>query len=283
MSRNHYIWTLPRTSIALGDRTAIMGILNVTPDSFSDGGRYFDAATAIARGREIEQEGADFIDIGGESTRPGSTPISEEEELRRVMPVLEALCPTLKIPVSIDAYRSGVARRAMDAGAQIINDISGFRFDPNLAAVARETRAGVVLMHSLGSRNELFAERELEDPAERVRQDLARVAQAAVEAGIPRSSIVLDPGFGFGKMRVEENLELLGNLEALAPLQYPLLVGTSRKSFIRRIIPDNPDARLWGTAATVVAAVMQGAHIVRVHDVREMRPLVDMTDAIVRS
>ena len=283
IKRTPYVWRLSRTTLELGKRTLVMGILNVTPDSFSDGGLYFTAEQAIARGREIEQEGADILDIGGESTRPGGEDITEEEELRRVMPVLEALCPALKIPVSIDTYRSGVAQRAIEAGAQIINDISGFRFDPELAAVARRTSAGVVLMHSLGARGELFTQPVVEDPAGMVREDLAVTAQVAIDAGITRASIVLDPGFGFGKTSVAENLKLLRDLDALAPLQYPLLVGTSRKSFIRRIIPDNTEARLMGTAATVVAAVTQGAHIVRVHDVRPIRALVDVTDAITYS
>ena len=271
--------------MVLGKRTAVMGILNVTPDSFSDGGRYFETERAIARGREIEQDGADLLDVGGESTRPGSEFVSEAEELRRVMPVLDALCPAIRIPVSIDTYRSGVARRAIEAGAQIINDISGFRFDPELATVARETRSGVVLMHSLGARHEMFTAHDLRDPAERVREDLLGTVAAALQAGISRQSIVVDPGFGFGKSGKdgEENLKLLGRLGALASLQYPLLVGTSRKSFIRRLVPENTDARLWGTAATVVAAVMNGAHIVRVHDVRPIRTFVDVTDAIVNS
>ena len=257
-----YTWVLPRTTIELGERTAIMGILNVTPDSFSDGNQYFDANQAIARGREIEQEGADILDIGGESTRPGGAAISEQEELRRVMPVLNALCGLLKIPVSIDTFRAGVARRAIEAGAQIVNDISGFRFDQELASVVRNSQAGVVLMHSRGSRDELFDQPVLEHPAKSVQMDLKKTAGLATEAGIPRSSIVLDPGFGFGK-RGAENLKLLSNLDALAPLQYPLLVGTSRKSFLSSIIQDNSDARLWGTAATVVAAVIEGAHIAR--------------------
>jgi dihydropteroate synthase len=260
-----------------------MGILNVTPDSFSDGGRFLDVNAAVARAEQIQEQGADVLDIGGESSRPGSVPVSEEEELRRVLPVIETLSGKLSIPISIDTYRSRVARIAMDAGAQIVNDISSFRFDPEMASVVRKSRAGVIMMHSRGTREELHRQPPMKDPAGEVRRDLEASMRLAEDAGVERSSIVVDPGIGFGKS-AEESLIVLRNLEALSQLEYPLLVGTSRKSFLRRIVSNGPmveaEDRLWGTAATTARAIFDGAHIVRVHDVAEMRIFVDTLDAL---
>jgi len=277
--RERYNLCLPRTQIELGQRTTIMGILNVTPDSFSDGGRYFAHEKAIARGKEIEQEGADIIDIGGESSRPGSQPVSEDEEMRRTLPVIERLASAVKIPISVDTYRAPVARRAMEAGAQLVNDISAFRFDDNMARVVTEARAGVVLMHSRGSREALHSQGRMSDPVGEVRENLAAAIEGARRAGISSDSIVVDPGIGFGKA-ADESLAVLKSLTVFSKLGYPLLVGTSRKSFIRRITAENPEALDWGTAATVVAAIMNGAHIVRVHDVRQARVLADVTDRL---
>lgn len=260
-----------------------MGILNVTPDSFSDGGVYESVDKAVERGLEMESQGADILDIGGESSRPGSTPISEEEELRRVLPVIARLAPQLKIPISVDTYRSEVAKRALDAGAQIVNDISAFRFDVKMARVARDHRAGVVLMHSRGKREELHQQPPMTDATRQVRAELENAVRAAIESGIRKDAIVIDPGIGFGK-RAEESLSVLRNLESLSPLECPVLVGTSRKSFIRKIVgsaPDRPYDARWGTAATVAVSVMRGSHIVRVHDVPEIRMFVDVLDAIV--
>ena len=280
--RNHYTWTLPQVSISLGERTSVMGILNVTPDSFSDAGVYSAPAKAVTRALEIEAQGADILDIGGESSRPGSTAISEEEELRRVVPVIEALRGKLRIPISVDTYRSEVARRSLAAGAQIVNDISAFRFDSAMAEVAGAHRAGVILMHSRGPREGLHLQPPMQNPVEQVLLDLERSVNSAVAAGIKKAAIVVDPGIGFGK-RAEDSLSLLRNVKALSPLECAVLIGTSRKSFIRkiaRIEPDTPYDPAWGTAATVAAAVAQGAHIVRVHDVKEIRTLVDVLDAI---
>ena len=252
-----------------------MGILNVTPDSFSDGGMYLDVNAALARAHEIEDQGADVLDIGGESSRPGSRPTSEEEELRRVLPVIQSLSGGLRIPISIDTYRSQVARQALAAGAQIVNDISAFRFDPEMPGVVQSGKAGVILMHSRGSREELHKQPPMTDPIREVRDELQLATKVAEGAGIERSAVVVDPGIGFGK-RAEESVEVLRNLEGLTPLEYPLLIGTSRKSFLRTIVRD----RLWSTAATVASAVLRGAHIVRVHDVAEMRTLVDTLDAL---
>jgi len=279
MTRSPFTWTLPRTQIELGRRTAVMGILNVTPDSFSDGGSHFGLRKAVVRAHQIEQEGADFLDIGGESSRPGSTPVSEEEEERRVLPVIEALAGRLRIPISIDTYRSGVARKALAAGAQIVNDISAFRFDPEMPDVVREAGAGGVLMHSRGSREELHRQPPMTDAIAEIRNDLEKSLRVAREAGIPQTAIVLDPGIGFGK-RGEESILVLRQLDMFSKLQYPLLVGPSRKSFIRSISAATPEMLLWGTAAAVAIGVARGAHVVRVHDVHEMRTFVDTLDAI---
>jgi dihydropteroate synthase len=278
--RKIYSWKLSHCELALGRRTAVMGILNVTPDSFSDGGRFLDPGKAAKRAVELEALGADILDIGGESSRPGSTAIPEDEELRRVIPVLEALKGRLRIPISVDTYRSGVAREALAAGAQAVNDISAFRFDPRMAEVVREYRAGCVLMHSRGGREELHLQPPMVDAVAEVLQGLEQAIAAAEAAGIRRSSIAVDPGIGFGK-RAEESLKVLSRVDRFARLECALLVGTSRKSFIRKVVPGSASLDLlWGTAATVASAVLHGAHIVRVHDVREIRMLVDVLDVV---
>ena len=277
--RERYKLCLPRTEIELGRRTAVMGILNVTPDSFSDGGRFFTHDAAIVRAKEIEQEGADVIDIGGESSRPGSQPISEDEEIRRALPVIEQLAGVVKIPISVDTYRAAVAKRAIEAGAQIVNDISAFRFDDNMPRVVAAARAGVVLMHSRGTREMLHAQARMSDPVREVAGSLLSAVENARAAGISRDAIVIDPGIGFGKA-AEESLAVLKSLNVFSKIKYPVLVGTSRKSFIRRITAENLEASDWGTAATIVAAIINGAHIVRVHDVRQARVLADVTDRL---
>jgi dihydropteroate synthase len=259
-----------------------MGILNVTPDSFSDGGEYIEPLKAIKRGREIEDEGADILDIGGESSRPGSVSISAEEEVRRVLPVVEALAPALRIPISVDTWRADVARKALEAGAQIINDISAFRFDRELPQVAAKARAGVVLMHSRGNRDQIHKQQPMHDALQEVSNSLTASIEIALQAGVQRSAIVVDPGIGFGK-NASESLKVLGNLDVFSKLACPLLVGTSRKSFVRSITSDNPEARMLGTAVTIVTAIINGAHIVRVHDVRQMRIAADVTDHILQA
>lgn len=270
---------MTRGAIELGERTAVMGILNITPDSFSDGGAYFDREKAVARGKEIEQEGADILDIGGESSRPGSEPVSEEEEGRRVLPVIEALSNAVRIPISIDTYRAAVARRAIETGAQIVNDISGFRFDGSMPDVVQASGAGVVLMHSRGSRETLHRQSRMEDPVREVAEGLAASVEKSIAAGIRPEAIVIDPGIGFGKA-AEESFGVLKSLKEFSKLRYPLLVGTSRKSFVRLIAREPSEASTWGTAATVVVAIMNGAHVVRVHDVRQARVLADVTDQL---
>jgi dihydropteroate synthase len=277
--RNRYEWKLPRLTIPLGVRTAVMGILNVTPDSFSDAGKYFDHRQAIARGIEIEQEGGDIIDVGGESSRPGSEPVPEEEEARRVLPVIEALVRAVKVPISVDTYRSGIARRALEAGAQIVNDISGLRFDDSLSHTVAQTGSAVVLMHSRGSRETLHMQPRMQEPIREITESLLASAAKASAAGVAAEAIAIDPGIGFGKT-AEESLTVLKNLSVFSKLNYPVLVGTSRKSFIRTVISNVEEARNWGTAASVVAAIMNGAHMVRVHEVRQTRVLADVTDRI---
>src|SRR2546430_4880139 len=258
--RREYVWRLARRALPLGKRTAVMGILNVTPDSFSDGGLYFDPEKAIAGGKQLEQEGAALVDVGGDSTRPGSQAISEEEEMRRVVPVIESLVRALSVPVSIDTYRANVASRALEAGAQIVNDISGFRFDQGLPLVVKKSCAGVVLMHSRGSRETLHRQSRMDDPIRQVTDGLTASAWRAREAGIPVDAIVIDPGIGFGKT-ADESLRVLKDLTVFSKIEYPLLVGTSRKSFIRSMATaPTKEAPDWGTAATNVAAIMNGAH-----------------------
>jgi len=259
-----------------------MGILNVTPDSFSDGGKYFDRDIAVARGKEIEQEGADLIDIGGESSRPGSVPVTEEEEHRRVIPVIEMLASVLKIPISIDTYRAAIARRALEAGAQIVNDISGLRFDDALPPVVKAAGAGLVLMHSRGSREMLHKQGSMENPLNEIMDSLEASVKAARVAGVSNDAIVIDPGIGFGKSG-SDSLKVLKSLSEFSKLKYPLLIGTSRKSFIHSLTHDSLEVGSLGTAATVVAAIINGAHIVRVHDVRATRVITDVTDRILQA
>jgi len=273
--------------LALGERTLVMGVLNVTPDSFSDGGLFVDARLAIARAFEIERAGADILDIGGESTRPGSEGVSAEQELERILPVMEGLHGRLKIPVSIDTQKAAVAEAAAAAGAEMINDVSALRSDAALAEVARRHRLPLVLMHMRGTPRTMqtgpFARDVLVDVASGLRAALAR----ARKAGLAKSQIILDPGIGFGKS-FEQNFELLAYLPKLAALGCPLLVGPSRKAFLgatlaRQGVPMPPEARLWGTAAAVAASILGGAHIVRVHDVAEMVQVARVADAVLHA
>jgi dihydropteroate synthase len=270
----------PARTLVLGERTLVMGILNVTPDSFSDGGKFLNVDAAVARALEIERVGADIIDIGGESTRPGSEPVPAEEELRRVMPVLEALRGRLKIPISIDTMKPEVAEAAASAGAQIVNDVSALRAGPKMAEIARHRKLPLILMHMRGEPSTMqkmpFARNALRD----VTSGLRRALALARRVGVPKSQIVIDPGLGFGKSTAQ-NYELIARLPELARLGCPLLVGASRKKFIGRVLGDVPSKeRVWGTAATVCAAILGGAHIIRVHDVAEMAQVARVADAV---
>ena len=265
-------------SISL-DHPIVMGILNVTPDSFSDGGAWLEPAAAIAHGRAMADEGAAIIDVGGESTRPDAAPVSEDEELRRVIPVIEALAADPGIPISIDTRKASVARRAVEAGACIVNDTSGEESDGSMTPVVAEASAGVVLMHSRGTPATMRSLTSYSDVVADVARFLASWAVSVEAAGVPQDSIVLDPGFGFAKT-LEQNLALLERLDEVLGLGYPVLVGTSRKSFIGAVLDLPEDERVEGTAATVAWAVSEGAHIMRVHDVKEMVRVVKMADAI---
>lgn len=278
--RKRYTWKLPRTDLELGERTLVMGILNVTPDSFSDGGLFADPQKAATRALAIQAEGADILDIGGQSTRPDSRGLTDDEEWLRVLPALKRIAPIVDIPISIDTYQAGVAYKAIDMGAQIINDISGFRLDPAMKAVARKTGAGVVLMHSRGRRDQLF-ERPAPDGAEAVRDELGKTIDGAIDAGIAREAIVADPGLGFSKTS-KTSLNVLKKLDLFSTLGVPLLIGASRKSFIRVDIPVY-EAEVWATAASTALAVARGAHIVRVHDVGRMRVVTEIADSVERA
>jgi dihydropteroate synthase len=277
-------WKLARRTLALGGRTLVMGILNVTPDSFSDGGQFFSLERALARAGEMLSEGADIIDVGGESTRPGGALVTTEEELRRIVPVIERLRAQLPhVLISVDTTKAEVARAALDAGAEIINDISALRFDPSLADEVARGGAGLVLMHSRGTPETLhklppLTTAILPEVTESLRGSIA----LAEGRGVARASIALDPGIGFGKSQ-EQNLALLANLDQLAAefAEFPLLVGTSRKSFIGRLLDGAPvEARLHGTMASVTAAILGGAHLIRVHDVRAAVETARIADAI---
>jgi dihydropteroate synthase len=272
-------------TLTLGERTLVMGVLNVTPDSFSDGGKYHSANVAIEHALAMELEGADLLDIGGESTRPGSSGITAQEELARILPVFEGLRGRIKIPISIDTRKAEVAEAALEAGAEIINDISGLNQDPRIAQVAAKHRAPLILMHLRGEPGSMqkgpFARDVLKDVAKGLRASAAKAAKA----GVAKSQIILDPGIGFGKSHAQ-NYELLQKLFRLAALGYPLLIGTSRKGFLgatlaRQGKPAFPEERIWGTAATVTASILNGAHIVRVHDVAEMLQVARVADCVV--
>ncbi len=302
-------WNLGSRTIELGRRTLIMGVVNVTPDSFSDGGLYFDAEKAVAHAEQLLAEGATLIDVGGESTRPGAgvlapagepvhgesqpaaalrTPVSEEEERKRILPVIRDL--KRRRPdaiVSVDTYKASVARAAVEAGAEVVNDISGFRWDPKMAKTLADLRVGAVLMHTRGRPEEWRSLPPIGDPVLVVKRELRQWAEAAILAGIKRDHLALDPGFGFGKS-FEENYPLLAHFTDLQQIGYPLVAGTSRKSFIGRTLArDGRDApveqRLHGTLATEVALILKGAHIIRTHDVPCVVDAARIADAIVAS
>jgi dihydropteroate synthase len=257
-----------------------MGVLNLTPDSFSDGGLFRDPARAVDMAQEMESAGADLIDVGAESTRPGATPVAAEEEIARLRPVLKSLSQRLQIPLSIDTYKAETARFALDEGAAIVNDISGLEYDETLGPVVATYGAPIVLMHTRGRPDDMYARASYGNVVAEVAQELNDRIQHAVESGIAREQIVLDPGLGFGK-HAEQSLQLLAHVDELAALGRPLLIGASRKSFMNAATgPLEPAARDWPSTAAVTAAVLSGAHIVRVHRVAEMVQVVRVADAI---
>jgi len=277
--RKLFYWKLKQREIKLGERTALMGVLNVTPDSFSDGGKYADPDRAFARALELEEQGADIIDVGAESTRPGSTRVSLAEEMRRLIPVLKRLKGQLATPISVDTYKAEVAERAIELGAEIINDPSGLTFEPQLARVVSNHDAGLVINHTRGRPDTWARLGPMPDPVGAIARDLDAVISRVRHVGIDKTRLVIDPGLGFGK-RGEQNLQIIGRLADLASLDLPIMVGPSRKHFLAL---EDPEETRFATAAAVTASVLGGAHIVRVHDVREMRAAADVADEILHA
>lgn len=279
--KNDLVWKTLRREIQM-NQPIVMAILNVTPDSFSDGGRYSDVESALKAAERMIAVGADIIDIGGESTRPGSSRVSADEEIERVIPVIEAISQRFDIPISVDTSKAAVAKAAVHAGAEIINDISGLRFDPDIAAVAAEHGTGLVLMHSRGEFETMHSQPPVNDILSEVAADFRRSVRLARERGVAKEQIVLDIGIGFGKT-LSQNLELLAKLDKIVNEfeQFPILVGTSRKSFIGKLLNDAPpDRRLNGSLASIAIAVWNGAKVVRVHDVKETTETLKIVGAI---
>jgi dihydropteroate synthase len=279
--RKRYSVPLPSgRALELGERTLVMGIINVTPDSFADGGVRFDAGRAVADGLQMAADGADILDVGGESTRPGAAPLDEHEELRRVLPVVERLAAEAGVPVSVDTYKAPVAAEAIARGAAIINDISALQYDAGLAGVVAQAGAALVLMHNRGRSNDMYREAQYRDVSSEVTGELRAAIRRALDAGVDQGAIIVDPGFGFAK-RAEHTYTALARLDALAALDRPILSGPSRKSFLKDAVGDRaPAGREWATAAAVAASVLLGAHIVRVHGIREMVDVVRVADRI---
>ncbi len=283
--RDEFIIDSETCKIILGGATAIMGVLNCTPDSFFDGGKFFSAEKAVEHGLRLAEQGANFIDVGGESTRPkgvygeGAQPVSEQEELERVLPVIEALSRRLDIPISIDTYKANVAEAAIRAGAAMVNDISGLLFDPRMPEVIARYHAPLVLMHLKGTPQDMQQNPTYENLMDEIYLHLEKQVQAALQAGIPRALLIVDPGLGFGKS-IDDNFTILRRLSEFRGLGCPILLGPSRKSFVGKVLNLPPEERLEGTAAAVTGAILNGAHIVRVHDVTEMRRVVQIADLI---
>jgi dihydropteroate synthase len=265
--------------LMLGERTLVVGVLNVTPDSFSDGGQTFEPERAVQRALEMESEGADIVEVGGESTRPGSRPLSAKEELARVAPVLEELGKRLRLPIAIDTYKSEVAHVALDLGAGLVNDVSALRFDPKLATEVARGGALLVLMHMRGEPATMQKTEPSSDIFAEIKSDFSVALREAKNRGVRREQIILDPGIGFGKT-FEQNLAIINHLHLFESFEIPLMVGTSRKSFLGRLTGRPEGDRVLGTAASVAAAILRGAHIVRVHDVKEMVEVARISDAI---
>ena len=277
--RRRFDWKLRTRTLRLGERTLLMGVLNVTPDSFSDGGRYDDPERALDHALQLEADGADIIDIGAESMRPGSARVPEAEELRRLVPVLKKLRDKLEIPISVDTYKSGVAQKAIEYGVEVINDPSGLTFDPNLAKTIANGDAGVVVNHMRGTPESWAKLGPMKDIMNTLGKDLDAAANRARRAGVLKDRIVIDPGLGFGK-RKEQNAEIIAKLPELARLEIPILIGPSRKTFLKQADDEGTE---FATAGAVAAAVIRGAHILRVHDVKAMRSVTDTVEAIIRT
>jgi dihydropteroate synthase len=277
--RKLFFWKLKNREIRLGERTVVLGVLNVTPDSFSDGGKFQDPDRAFAHAIEMEEAGADIIDVGAESTRPGSARISAAEELRRLIPVLKRLKGQLSIPISVDTYKAEVAERALEHGAEIINDPSGLTFEPQLARIAANYDAGLILNHMRGTPESWARLGPMPDVMGNILRDMDATISRARHSGVDRARMVIDPGMGFGK-RKEQNSEIIARLREMARLELPILVGPSRKLFL--VQPDAVGTQ-FATAAAVVASILNGAHMVRVHDVHAMRVAADVADEVLAS
>lgn len=279
ISKTHFVINCRKRVLKLGERTYIMGILNVTPDSFSDGGLFFNKEKAITQGLRMVEEGADIIDIGGESTRPGAKPISADEELRRVIPVIETLVKEIDIPISIDTYKSEVAKRAIEAGAEIVNDISGLHFDPELSKVVAKEKIPIILMHTRGAPETMQKEIYYKSLFSEILSYLKESIKLAEDSGVDPDKIIIDPGIGFGKS-VEDNLIIIKNLSELRVLGKPILLGTSRKSFIGKILDVGVFERIEGSIASATIGVLNGAHMIRCHDVAQTKKALAIVDAI---
>lgn len=265
------------------NRSLIMAVLNVTPDSFSDGGSYKSVEITVDKAMEMIAQGADIIDIGGESTRPGSKPVSVEEELNRTVPVIKALRKVSAVPISIDTTKSEVALKALRAGADIINDISGFKIDPNMKNVAAETGAGSMLMHMRGTPQTMQNDLHYDDLIGEIKSYFNDIFADLEKSGIARDTLMIDPGIGFSK-NVEQNLQLINHLDQFLDFNVPILLGTSRKSFIGKVLDiENPSDRVWGTAASIAIGICRGASVVRVHDISQMAQIAKLSDAILNS
>lgn len=276
MARKRYLWKVRNREIQLGDRTLLVGVLNVTPDSFSDGGRYLDPDRACAHALAMEEQGADLIDVGAESTKPASKPVPEEDEWRRLAPVLKRLRGKLAIPISVDTYKSAIAERALDLGVEVINDPTGLTYDPLLVKTVTQYDAGIILNHMRGTPETWARLSGLPDPATTVCADLQAAVHRARRSGVDMTRIVIDPGLGFGK-RKDENSQLIADLPRLRALDLPIMAGPSRKSFLNQ---STPEGLLLGTASAVTACILGGVHLVRVHDVAQMATVVQIADAV---
>ena len=279
----NYSFKTARGSIEIKNKTLIMAVLNVTPDSFSDGGSYDNVKSAVDKTLEMIEQGADIIDIGGESTRPGAEKISELIEIKRVIPVIKSIRELSNIPISIDTTKSEVARQAIAAGADIINDISAFKIDPEMKKVALETGAGAMLMHMRGTPQTMQDNLHYNDLVGEIKDYFSDTINELISLGINKQSLMIDPGIGFSK-NVEQNLQLINQLDEFLSFDIPVLLGTSRKSFIGKILKlENPTERIWGTAASIAIGITKGASVVRVHDINEMKQVSSIADAILNS
>ena len=281
MVRKRFEWKIGGGSIQLGDRTLIMGILNVTPDSFSDGGQLLDVAAAVDAGKRMADDGADLLDVGGESTRPGANPTPASEERKRILPVIEALASRVHIPISVDTYKASTAAAALSAGASLVNDVSGLRYEPDLAGVVAERKVPIILMHTRGRSRDMYQQAVYHEVVDEVLDEIRESMAFAAGSGIAKDQMLVDPGLGFAKEPIH-SFEVLARLPQFSELGRPVVVGPSRKGFLTRPLGREvpPGDRDWPTAAAVAAAVLAGAHIVRVHAAREMVEVVRVADEI---